>query len=139
VTNNTNSANNWNLNSNSQSNIPNENANVALPPGETKILDEQINVDADAHIAFPFRVKEETVKIVGDVEILYGEQLEGYVFLQEVYDENGVNADAKMFSFDTNKVEQYLVKGNYVLVFANNDGNGVSVKAKFTQIPQSTP
>lgn len=136
-----NSANNWNLNSNSESNTENTNANIRLKAEETKILDERVNIDANGHIAFPFKVSGD-IKIVGEVEILEGEQYEGFVFLQEVYDEHSVDSTYKMFSFDVNqgkiaKIEQYLPKGNYVLVFANNDGNGASLKAKFAQIKQT--
>lgn len=142
LANNSNSANNWNLNANSQTANENTNSNVSLKASETKILDERVNIDADSHIAFPFKV-EGDIKIVGEVEILEGEQYEGFVFLQEVYDEHSVDSTYKMFSFDVNQgkiaqIEQFLPKGNYVLVFANNDGNGASIKAKFKQIQQSS-
>lgn len=133
VTNQPNSANDW---SNKTQN--NSNENVSLKPKETKIIDEQINVDAGGNIAFPFKVREGMVKMVGETEILNGDQFEGYVFLQEVYDENGVQPDKKVFSFDSDKSEQYLTKGNYVLVFVNGDGKGVSLKTKFTLIPQDS-
>lgn len=142
LANNTNSSNNWNQNANLEANSENNNSNVSLKASETKILDERVNIDADGHIAFPFKVGGD-IKIVGEVEILEGEQYEGFVFLQEVYDEYSVDSTYKMFSFDINQgktaiIEQYLPKGNYVLVFTNNDGKGASVRAKFTQIQQSS-
>lgn len=116
----------------------NKESNVLLKPKETKIIDEQINVDANSNIAFPFKVREGMVKLDGETEILNGDQFEGFVFLQEVYDENGVNPNKKIFSFDTDKAEQYLPKGNYVLVFVNGDGKGVSLKTRFTLTPQDS-
>lgn len=142
LVNNLNSANNWNLNDKSNNTNENTNSNVSLKASETKILDERVNIDADGHIAFPFKVGGD-IKIVGEVELLDGEQYEGFVFLQEVYDEHSVDSTYKMFSFDVNQgktaqVEQFLPKGNYVLVFSNSDGKGASLKAKFTQIQQSS-
>ena len=134
--NNSNTNTDWtNVNSN---NSANQNTEKELPKTKKVILDERVNVDADAHVAFPFKVTED-VKIVGEVEILNGEQYEGFVFLQEIYDEHSVDSTYKIFSFDSNQgksaeLEQFLPKGDYVLVFANNDGQGVSVKTKFTQI-----
>ena len=86
-------------------------------------------------------MREENVKIIGEVEIVNGEQYEGYVFLQEIYDEKSVNPDYQMFGFDSYqsksaKIEQILPKGDYVLVFANKDGQGVSLQVKFSQTPQ---
>lgn len=132
ISNDQNSANDWSNKS------QNNESNVSLKPKETKIIDEQISIDADGNIAFPFKVREGMVKMVGETEILNGDQFEGYVFLQEVYDENGVDPDKKVFSFDSDKAEQYLTKGNYVLVFVNSDGKGVSLKTKFTMTPQDS-
>lgn len=133
-------ANNSNTNADSTNvntnNLSNENTEKEPPKLKKVVVDEKINIYADSSVAFSFTVDEEA-KIVGKSEILQGEQFEGYVFLQEVYDENGVKPDFKMFSFDTGDVEQVLPKGNYVLVFANNNENEVSLKSNFTLVPQS--
>jgi flagellar basal body-associated protein FliL len=140
-------ANNTNSNTNSNANISvNSNANSSVEKDDDKtektILDDTVSVDANGRMAFPFKVAQDMTEIDGKVEILEGESYEGYVFIQEIYDENGVNPTFKMFSFgseDDGKVaniEQVLVKGNYVIVFSNSDGKGVRVRAKFTQKPQ---
>ncbi len=124
-------------NENSETNAEDKN----LPKSESVIVDDNVNVDENSHVAFPFKVTEDSVKIIGTVKILDGEQYQGYVFLQDLYDEHSVDPLYKMFSFGsdeekTDNIEQYLIKGDYVLVFANTDGKGVSVKAEFTQTPQ---
>lgn len=132
-------------NSNTNNNSSNKNANDSNnentekepPKLEKSILNERINIYADSSVAFPFTVDEDA-KIAGKTEIVNGEQFEGYVFLQEVYDENGVKPEMKVFSFESGEVEQFLPKGNYVLVFANNNETEVSLKSKFTQIQQSS-
>jgi hypothetical protein len=133
------SANNSNANvelTNVNSNISeNANANKEPPKLATVIFDDRINLYADSSSAYSFTVRDDLVKIEGEAEILSGEQFEGYVFLQQVYDEHGVKPEMKMFSFETNKVQQFLPKGDYVLVLANSDGKGVSLKGKFTQTP----
>ena len=121
-----------NVNTNNSSN---ENTEKEPPKLKKIVVDERINIYADSSVAFPFTVDEEA-KIVGKTEVLQGEQFEGYVFLQEVYDENGVKPEMKVFSFESGDVEQVLPKGNYVLVFANNNEKEVSLKTKFTQTPQ---
>jgi flagellar basal body-associated protein FliL len=105
-----------------------------------KIIDETFSVDADAHIVFPFTVSENGVYVIGEAKILDGESYDGYVFIKEIYDEYKVNPTFKMFSFESKKgesanIKQYLIKGDYVLVFSNKDGKGVQVKAEFTQTP----
>ena len=130
-------------NSNANDNLANVNSNTSTNENTAKeppklaevILDDRLNIYADSSVAYSFTVDDDLAKIVGSAEITRGEQFEGYVFLQQVYDENQVNPDKKIFSFETGQVEQYLPKGDYVLVLANSDGKGVSVNAKFTMTP----
>jgi flagellar basal body-associated protein FliL len=141
IVNNSNSEANSNVDVNVNSNY-NSSEEIEDKPTETEsvILDDTVSVDADKYVAFPFKVKEDGEMINGKVEILEGENYEGYVFIKEVFDEYKVNPSFKMFSFEEKKgkiaiVEQYLIKGDYVLVFKNSDGKGVQVKAEFTQTP----
>ena len=122
---------------NTNSKVTNENTEKESPKPPKVIIDERINIYADSSIAFPFTVDEQ-VKIIGKTEIVHGEKFAGYVFLQEVYDEHQVNPNYKVFSFEGDQVEQFLPKGNYVLVFADSDGKGVSLKTKFTITPQGS-
>lgn len=122
---------------NTNSKVTNENTEKESPKPPKVIIDERINIYADSSIAFPFTVDEQA-KIIGKTEIVNGEKFAGYVFLQEVYDEHQVNPNFKVFSFEGDQVEQFLPKGNYVLVFADSDGKGVSLQTKFTLTPQDS-
>lgn len=132
---------NVNVNANISTNSNTNSSEEKDDKTEKIILDDQVSVDANGRTAFPFKVTQDTAKITGKVEILEGENYEGYVFIQEIYDENGVNPTFKMFSFGSEddgkiaNIEQVLVEGNYVIVFSNSDGKGVRLRAKFTQKP----
>jgi hypothetical protein len=126
-------------NSNVQTNVSNANENMAntnadwansnlpaeenSPGGEQKeIWNERIEIAPGKHYAVPFKT-EGNAKITGNIKLLEGESIEGYVYLQSEYDEHFPDANYKVFSFDGDQeaaIDQNLVKDNYVLVFVNN-------------------
>jgi uncharacterized membrane protein YvbJ len=108
---------------------------------ETTVIDERVNVDKNSHIAFPFKVTDDYVEFAGEIENLGSEKFEGYVFMKDLYDEKTVDPLYKMFSLNTSsgkisKTEQFLFKGDYVLVFKDTSGKGGSLKATFSVKPQ---
>lgn len=139
----TNSNQNANLDSfhknvNSNTNLENTNSNVNSTPEkkeEFEIINERIEIYAKSSFAKSFTVKTETAKIVGNVEVLQGENVKGFVYLQTVYDEHFPDENFKMFSFGEGKksvVDATLVKENYVLVFANDSDKSVIIKTRIS-------
>lgn len=127
---------NTNKNINSNANLENINSNLNTKTEkltETEIINERIEIYAKSSYAKSFGVKTETAKIVGDVEVLQGEDIKGFVYLQTAYDEYFPDETYKMFSFGEGKksvVDQTLVKENYVLVFVNDSDKSVIIKSK---------
>lgn len=131
-------------NQNSNANVPNTNANSAnsnpnenTPTAKNKreIMNERIEIAPKSHYAVPFKVTDDTVKILGEVEVLGGEEIKGFVYLQKVFDEHFPDEIYKVFSFDGKKeidVNQTLVKENYVLVFVNDGEKPVVIRGKFS-------
>ena len=111
------------------------NANTNTPAKEIEIINERIEIDAKSSYAKSFTIKTETAKIIGDVEVLKGETITGYVYLQTLYDEHFPDPNFKMFSFGEAKksiVDATLIKENYVLVFANDSDESVIIKSKIS-------
>ena len=111
------------------------NANTNTPTKEIEIINERIEIDAKSSYAKSFTIKTETAKIVGDVEVLQGETITGYVYLQTAYDEHFPDPNFKMFSFGEAKksiVDATLIKENYVLVFANDSDESVVIQSKIS-------
>lgn len=127
---------NTNKNINSNSNLENLNSNVTTnteKTEETEIINERIEIYAKSSYAKSFEVKTETAKIIGDLEVLQGENIKGFVYLQTNYDEYFPDETYKMFSFGEGKksvVDQTLVKENYVLVIANDSDKSVIIRSK---------
>jgi hypothetical protein len=138
---NTNQANNANTNSNVNTantnlnaNQTNADSNAKTPqPAEKIIWKERIEIAPDAHYAVPFELTEDGT-IIGMVEALQGSEIEGYVYLQEQFDENFPDHTFKVFSFGGEKkaeTKQKLLKENYVLVFVNNSESGLIIEGEF--------
>ncbi|CAN5514461.1 hypothetical protein BH10ACI1_BH10ACI1_26400 [soil metagenome] len=109
------------------------NANTNTPAKEIEIINERIEIDAKSSYAKSFTIKTETAKIIGDVEVLQGETVKGFVYLQTQYDDHFPDENYKMFSFGDAKkstVDATLVKENYVLVFANDSDKSIIIKSK---------
>ncbi len=127
---------NTNKNINSNANLENTNSNLNAnteQSKETEIINERIEIYAKSSYAKSFEVKAETAKIIGDLEVLQGENIKGFVYLQTVYDEHFPDENFKMFSFGEGKksvVDMTLVKENYVLVIANDSDKSVIIKSK---------
>lgn len=133
-----------NNNQNSIKNVSNPNANSAntnlnentsSPKNKSEIMNERIEIAPKSNYAVPFKVTDETVKIVGKVEVLEGEKIKGFVYLQKEFDEHFPDEIYKVFSFDGAKeidVNQTLVKENYVLVFVNDGEKSVIIHGKFS-------
>jgi hypothetical protein len=145
------------VNSNSQNKMPNEttgnanvsNSNIAVSEanvnsnssnsnrndsakGQTQIIDERIEIAPGAHLAYPFKLDSEA-KIFGEAKVLQGAAIEGYVYFQDMFDQHFPDANYKVFDFDGKnpKVEQTLVKGDYVLVFINKNKTSATIQANF--------
>ncbi len=138
-TNKTNSNPNSNLdNFHKNVNVDNSNTNQAnanTPAKEVEIINERIEIYAKSSYAKSFTVETETAEIVGNVEVLEGENIKGFVYLQTVYDEHFPDEKFKMFNFGEGKksvVDATLVKENYVLVFANDSDKSVIIKSKIS-------
>lgn len=136
-------------NSNAQTNVSGANENAAntnadwananLPSEEnssdvaqTEIWNERIEIAPGKHYAVPFKTTG-NAKITGNVKLLDGESIEGYVYLQSEYDEHFPDATYKVFSFEGDEdasIEQTLVKENYVLVFVNNYAAPQTIEGK---------
>jgi hypothetical protein len=129
-------------NQNNQINIPDSNSNISntnnieanqaansADPGKAEIMNERIEIAPDSHYALPFEVMDETARITGDVKILEGQPIEGYVFFKDMYEQHFPDATYKVFSIDVTKdssISQTLVKNDYVIVFVNkNDKSSV--------------
>ena len=102
----------------------------------TVIFDEQIEIAAGTHIAYPFKA-DGNVKISGKIDTVRGEPLKGYFYIQYVYDEHFPDANFKVSGFDVKDAEirQYLVGGDYVLVFVNESKFSAVVKGKLEMQP----
>ena len=113
----------------------NLNENTSVPNNKREIMNERIEIAPKSNYAVPFEVTNETVKITGKVEILEGENLNGFVYLQQMFDEHFPDQTYKVFSFDGAKeidVTQTLVKENYVLVFVNNGEKPIVIQGNFS-------
>lgn len=125
-------------NGNRENNSTNDNGqNFNLgEPQSTVIFDEQIEIAPNSNIAYPFALDGEA-KIVGKIQTVRGEAVQGYVFTQSSYDEHFPNATYKTFSFDGKnpEIEQLLVKDDYVLVFLNESKSALIIKGKVEVSP----
>ena len=131
-------------NQNSNANISGANANSAntnlnenapTPKNKSEIMNERIEIAAKSHYAVPFQVTDETVKISGKIEVLEGEKIKGFVYLQKVFDEYFPDETYKVFSIEGAQeidVNQTLVKENYVLVFVNDGEKSVVIRGNFS-------
>lgn len=136
------------INQNISSNVPNPNTNTvnsnvtqtnqnvnASPDfAKTEIMKERIEISAGSNYAVPFKIEDETAKIIGEIKVLQGEPLVGYVFLKEMYDLHYVDPTYKVFNFDITKdsnVNQTLVKGDYVLIFVNQTKESTAIQSNF--------
>jgi hypothetical protein len=119
-----------------QNSSPAANSNEADTPetegNRTQILSERIEIAPTEEMAHPF-VLESEAKIFGEVKVLQGAPVEGYVFFQEMFDEHSVDPTYKVFSFEGKNptIEQKLVEGKYVLVFINNTRKPIVFEANF--------
>ncbi len=98
-------------------------------------MNERIEIAPKSNYAVPFRVTDETVKILGKVEVLEGEKIKGFVYLQKMFDEYFPDETYKVFSIEGEKqidVTQTLVKENYVLVFINDSEKPVVIRGNFS-------
>ena len=114
----------------------NQNANVAANSNsegeQTVVINERIEIALGEHIAHPFKLDSDA-KITGEARVLQGEPIEGYVYFQTMFDEHFPDPTYKVFNFEGKnpKVEQTLIKGNYVLVFINKNKSSTIIQAKF--------
>jgi len=115
----------------------NQNANITANSNsateQTEVINERIEIAPSEHIARPFKLDSDA-KIIGDTKVLEGEPVEGYVYLQTMFDEHFPDPTYKVFNFEGKypKVEQTLVKGDYVLVFINKNKSSMIIQAKFS-------
>ena len=133
------SSSNQNSNQNSNANAAkansNANANAPSKPDKTEIMNERIEIAPKEHYAVPFEVGKETARINGEVRILEGSKIDGYVYLKKNFDEYFPDDKYKVFSFGTSKttdVRQTLVEEEYVLVFVNNSDKPVVIEGEFS-------
>lgn len=122
-------------NANANANAANANANVEKPPDKNVIINERLEIAPASSYSVSFAVKRETAKIIGRVRVLQGEKVKGFVYTQQMYDENFPDEKYKVFDFDDDKianVEQTLVKENYVLVLANETDKPLVVQSNFS-------
>lgn len=115
-----NKANGENFNSNTSASNQNNNS-ASLFAGDA-IMNERIEISPNSNYAVPFKIEEESAKIAGDIRLVQGEPIVGYVFFKEVYEEHYVDPNYKVFDFNVAKdssIEQTLPGGDYVLIFVN--------------------
>ena len=131
---NANAASNSNV-SNANSDNGNQTANNTVETEPTVIFDDQIEIAAGEHIAYPFKLDGDA-KIAGKIQTLRGDSVQGYVFTQDAYDEHFPDANYKMFSFEGKNpvIEQHLVTGDYVIVFLNETASAIVIKGKVETI-----
>jgi hypothetical protein len=131
----TNSNQNPNTNlSNTNSEKANVNTNVPKPANKTAIMNESVEIEPKSFYDLPFEVKAETAVITGKFKVLQGKNIDGYVYLQEMYDDHFPDPAYKVFSFggeSSPDVKQTLVGGEYVIVFVNNSENKVVLQGDF--------
>lgn len=135
-----NSAVNANQNFASNDNQANGNANVEdedesnLP--RTEVFNQQIEIAPGEHIAHPFKLATDA-KLVGDLQTVRGQPVQGYLYFQSAYDEHFPDPTFKVSSFDGEnpQFEQVLVAGDYVLVFLNENKTPTTIKGKFSSTP----
>lgn len=112
-------------NSNSEEKVQNTEASTNSEKSEkTNLWGERIEISPNSNYAVPFKVETDTAKISGEVKLVQGDPLVGYVFLKEVYEEHYVDPNYKVFSFDVTKdstIEQTLSEGDYVLILVNQN------------------
>jgi hypothetical protein len=127
-----------NINQNANQNASNSNAgnmNAAKPAKKTEIFNDRVEIEPQSHYAVPFEVETETAKMTGEVTILEGEKLDGFVYLKKTFDENFPDENFKMFGFGTSRttdVRQTLVKEDYVLVFVNKSDKPLIIQGHFS-------
>ena len=127
---------NFHKNTNSNANISNKNqsnVNANTKIEEQEIINERIEIDAKSSYSKSFTIDADTAKIVGEVEVLQGTNVKGFVYLQSQYDEHFPDETYKMFSFGDAKkatVDATLVKENYVLIFANDSDKSIIIQSK---------
>lgn len=132
-----NAANSANITSNSvnsETNLANTNITSPDSPQTNTITIERLEIAPNSHTAYPFEVENNTAVITGELKVLQGGQILGYVYTQEAYDEHFPDPIHKMFSFEgakTINIEQTLIDGKYVLVFINENENSVVIEGKF--------
>jgi hypothetical protein len=125
---------NSNVNSNVNANKPNAVPSPPKPPKKEEIMDERIEIAPKEHYAVPFEVNSDTARINGEVRVLEGERIDGFVYLKKSYDEYFPDEKHKMFSFGGTKtveVRQTLVKEAYVLIFVNNSDKPITAQGNF--------
>lgn len=107
-------------NSNSEENV--QTADDSTNSEKTNLWGERIEISPNSNYAVPFKIEEKSAKIVGDIRLVQGEPIVGYVFLKEVYEEHYIDPNYKIFDFNVAKdssIEQTLPGGEYVLIFVN--------------------
>lgn len=135
---------NFNQNANSNFNPSNANANantnaVNAASQTTAIFDEQIEIAPGEHLAYPFKLAS-NAKFTGELQIISGDEIKGFVYFQEQYDEHFPDETYKVFGFAgaNPKPEQTLVPQDYVLVFLNPNQSATTIKGKFSVAPQTS-
>jgi flagellar basal body-associated protein FliL len=114
----------------------NSNTNVnAANPDKIEIMNKRLEIAPKDHQTIPFDVESETAKISGEVRVIEGEKIDGYVYIKNVYEEHFLDENFKVFSFgtaETTEIRQTLVKEEYVLVFVNKTEKPVLIEGKFS-------
>jgi flagellar basal body-associated protein FliL len=135
-----------NTNQNTNANVANTNANISntnvnantnaeTPKNKTEIMNERIEIAPQEHYALSFEVEKDNSTLLGNVKVLEGENLKGYVYLQSQYDEHFPDETYKMSSFEAKKsadVKQTLVAEKYVLIFVNNTDKPLIIQGNFS-------
>lgn len=119
---------------NTETNSPNTNSNNLEESKTNEIKIDRLEIAPQSHTAYPFVIESDTAKIVGKIKITGGENLLGYVYTQEAYEEHFPDPIHKMFSFEGDKnidVEQTLLKGKYVLIFVNETEKNIVIEGNF--------
>ena len=139
-TNQNSNANTANINANStKANTNIANKNKGENPKAKEIMSERIEIAPSEHYAVKFEVNDDTARISGKVTVLQGDKINGFVYLQKMYEEHFPDETYKMFSFGGSKtaeVNQTLVEEDYVLVFVNNGEKSVVIQGGFSIISE---
>jgi hypothetical protein len=116
-------------NSNSEKNV--QTTDASTNSEKTNLWGERVGISPNSNYAVPFKIEEKSAKVAGDIRLVQGEPIVGYVFLKEVYEEHYVDPNYKVFDFNVAKdssIEQTLPGSDYVLIFVNQTQKSATIQ-----------